>query len=83
MINLFNRAFGGFMVFYVGAVVLVLLFCGVREARKAYRWVRFHCGRVRAEVAPLNQDEARALLTIRRGYHRWTPEPAYRQTEDS
>jgi len=50
VISLFNRAFGGFMVFYVGAVVLVLLFCGVREARKAYRWVRFHCGRVRAEA---------------------------------
>ena len=83
MINLFNRAFGGFLVFYAGAVVLVLLFCGAREARKAYRLVRFHCGHIKAEVAPLNQDEARALLAIRRRYRDWAPEPVYRQREDS
>jgi hypothetical protein len=83
VINLLNRFFTGFFVFFLGAVTLVALFGAAYAARKAYRWIRFHCGRVKDDGPPLEPREIRALVTIRRRYRDWAPEPVYRQREDS
>jgi hypothetical protein len=65
----------------IGLAVFLLIAAGQAVAM-AYRWVRFHCGRVPDDGRPLNQDEARALLDIRRKYGKWTQEPDKRERED-
>ena len=54
-----------------------------RAVQKAYRWVRFHLGRVPADGAPLDKREAMALVAVRRDYRRPTaPERVYQQAAE-
>jgi hypothetical protein len=52
-------------------------------AAHAYRWVRFHLGPVKPDGAPLNRDEAMALVSARRGWRMPShPDQAYQRQED-
>jgi hypothetical protein len=54
-----------------------------RGVAHAYRWARFHLGRVKPDGEPLDKREAPALVSVRRAWRMPSaPEPAYQQQED-
>lgn len=54
-----------------------------RAVQKAYRWARFHLGRIPADGAPLDKREAMALVAVRRGYRMPShPDQPYQRQED-
>jgi hypothetical protein len=63
-------------------VIVIGLVFGKRAMAWAWHRIRFRFGQVKAEVAPLNQDEARVLLEIVRGYEGEAREPDRRARED-
>ena len=85
--NVFVPAAGTIAVIVIGATIVVAVFHDARQApgavKRAYRWFRFHCGPVRADGAPLNQDEKAAFARIRRRYSRpAAPEYVYEQQQE-
>jgi len=81
-VNLFDRIYAGAFFFFLAAAVLVIAFGAARAARHAYRWVRFHWGRLPVG-RPLNRDEKTAFARARRDYRRPAHQPARQQQEDA
>jgi hypothetical protein len=81
-VSLFDRIYAGVFFFFLAAAVLVIGFAAARAARHAWRWARFHWGRLPAG-RPLDRDEKAAFARARRDYRRPAHQPAHQQQEDA
>lgn len=79
--TVFDRIWTVVFILAVCAAAIAGLILSERAVAYAWRWVRFHLGRIRAEVAPLTPKEARDLLDIRRNCRRWADEPVRERQE--